>query len=298
MSSVAASRARTPRAATPQCVSGTNDSAEESRRAALRSFLRSRRTRLSPVALGLPAGGRRRANGLRREDVAEIAGVSLGWYARFELGQLTNVSERLIDSISDALKLDETERNYLRALARPLPAHPEPGAEIVPEMLRFVVESYMAGPAVLLGARLDLLAVNDIARLLELGSDHAGLESNIAWRAFVDPSTRDRVVDGDQRRRELAAILRYSYARHVGEPSYDELITAMSEASSDFLQAWESFEVRPLKFDELQLSVDGEVVTLSTIVLTAHAAPGQSVVLMRPTDGEHFDRLVVRLRTR
>ncbi len=88
----------------------TYDPAQETRRSALRSFLRSRRNRLTPTVVGLPEGGNRRARGLRREDVAEIAGVSLGWYARFELGQLTRVSERTIEAIAGALALDDAER--------------------------------------------------------------------------------------------------------------------------------------------------------------------------------------------
>jgi transcriptional regulator with XRE-family HTH domain len=245
--------------------------------------------------VGLPEGGQRRARGLRREDVAELSGVSLAWYARFELGQLASVSDRVIEAVSTALRLDETERNYLQALARPLHTAPQPEDAAIPAMLRFVVESYTAGPAALLGARLDLLVINDIARTLELGFDDAGLLSNLAWLAFVDPATRDRFLDGDQRRREIAAMLRFSYARHVGDRAYDDLIAAVTEASPEFARAWESFEVKPLEFNDLQLAAGGEVVTFSTIVLTTNAAPGHSVVLMRPGDPAQFERIIAQL---
>jgi transcriptional regulator with XRE-family HTH domain len=277
-------------------VSRTNDSADESRRTALRNFLRSRRNRLDPKTVGLPERAKRRARGLRREDVAEIAGVSLGWYARFELGQLTSVSERVVDSIAAALNLNETERNYLRALARPHRAEDEGVAERVPENLRFVVEAYTAGPAALLGSRLDLLVVNDIARSLEMGLNERGILSNIAWLSFVDPDSRDKFVDGDRRRQDIAAMLRYSYAQHLGEREYDELIAAISSASDEFVRAWNSFEVKPLEFDELQLRVRGEVVTFSSVVLSTNAAPGYSVVFMRPTDPDHFNNVLAHAR--
>jgi transcriptional regulator with XRE-family HTH domain len=155
-------------------IAAANDSIRESRQAALRVFLRAHRARVPAASVGLPLTSTRRLPGLRREDVAELAGVSLGWYARFELGQLDGVSERVTDAIARALQLNDAEAGYLRTLAHSMAlraGHQED--EGTSGVLRSVVEAHTAGPAGIFNSRYDVLASNAVAQrmLFDAGSD-------------------------------------------------------------------------------------------------------------------------------
>src|SRR5687768_8235070 len=141
-------------------------------RADIRDFLASRRARLSPEQVGLPAGGRRRrVPGLRREEVAVLAGVSTEWYTRLEKGHITGVSEDVLDAVAAALRLDEAEHAYLYDLARA--ARPRQRAAAsrrkpvkVPERIQWMLDSMHGSPAIIANGRLDILASNELGRAL------------------------------------------------------------------------------------------------------------------------------------
>src|SRR5258706_8650469 len=134
----------------------------------LRDFLRTRRARITPELAGLPAQtGLRRVPGLRREEVAYLAGVSIDYYVRLERGRNTSVSESVLDAVARALQLDATEREHLYALARPARRRPRvlPPQRVRPDLLR-VLDTVAAGPALLLGRRMAVLPANQLARAL------------------------------------------------------------------------------------------------------------------------------------
>jgi transcriptional regulator with XRE-family HTH domain len=134
----------------------------------LREFLRSRRARVTPAAAGLPSRlGARRVPGLRREEVAQLAGVSVDYYVRLERGRTANVSESVLDAVARALQLNDLERTHLFTLAKPSRSRPRPlPPQHVRPGLRLVVDSMTEVPVLVLGRRLDVLAANSLARAL------------------------------------------------------------------------------------------------------------------------------------
>jgi hypothetical protein len=179
-------------------------------------------------------------------------------------------------------------------LAVPIRAQAVPAREVVPDGLRFVVESFSAGPAAIIGPRLDMLVANDIARRVSPGFTGDGLRNNLAWLAFVDPEFAETFDDREKHLRDIAAMLRYACAQHVGEREYDELIESISERSADFARAWNAFEVKPIGSEDVALRIDGEVAVFSSVVLSASEAPELTVIFLKPTDPERFRELIAR----
>jgi len=189
-------------------------------RAQVREFLASRRARITPSQAGLPAyGGNRRVKGLRREEVALLAGVSIDYYIRMERGDLAGASEPVLDGVADALQLDEAEREHLQALARSArPAAPR-RARTSPATVRPVIQQVLdaitEAPAWVRNARHDILAVNPLARALYspvLDSAVAGptakRPANTTRFMYLDPAAREFFVDYDRMAADAAAMLR------------------------------------------------------------------------------------------
>src|SRR5882757_7596539 len=164
----------------------------------LREFLRSRRARITPGEAGLsPQPGARRVPGLRREEVAQLAGVSVDYYVRLERGRRVNASEAVLDALSRALRLDDTEREHLFALARPTrrPHRPLPPQRVRPGLYR-VLDTLTEIPALVVGHRTDILAANPMARALYTDFDALPhRDRNMARFMFLDETARDLYVD-------------------------------------------------------------------------------------------------------
>jgi transcriptional regulator with XRE-family HTH domain len=216
-------------------------------KAELREFLKSRRDRLRPADVGLSSGGQRRVPGLRREELAMLAGVSVDYYVRLEQGRDLTPSESVLDALARALRLDDTERAHLFALARPLRvpfATPDTGgnAEVRPS-----VQMLMDGldqPAFVMGRRMDILATNRMARALLTDFDaRPARERNHARWIFLDPATRDLYVDWPVVARDNVAILRHDVAQHPDDPELRELIGELSMASPEFRTWWAEHDV-------------------------------------------------------
>jgi len=217
----------------------------ELRRSQLAHFLRTRRAALQPEDVGLAGGGRRRTPGLRREEVAQLAGVGVTWYTWLEQGRDVRASLDVLESLARALRLSRAERTHLILLGRGEEPPPcKAPAERVSPSLRQLIEHLGPNPAYILGRRWDYLAWNDAASAL-LG-DFARIpraSRNHAWLTFTDPARREMFTDWECSARTLVGKFRADSARHIGDPEFESLISALRATSTEFARWWELHEV-------------------------------------------------------
>ena len=220
------------------------------RRDELRAFLRSRRARVSPADVGLPdEGARRRTPGLRREELAALAGVGVSWYTWLEQGRDIHPSPEVLDALARALRLDTAERATLFALARtelPLPsaAAADGGPDDDRAVLVRLVEALHPTPAYLLGPMTRILAWNPTASALFGSPDHLSPERrSLLWMLLVDPGEARYNPGREGTARNMVARFRSEYAQHAGEPAYEQFIAELRERSPWFVQWWGEHEV-------------------------------------------------------
>jgi transcriptional regulator with XRE-family HTH domain len=211
----------------------------------LGDFLRSRRERLSPETVGLPARRRRRTPGLRREEVAELAGIGIDWYVRREQGRAGGPSATTIDSLAEALRLDDTDRDHLRTLAR-RPARETFVRERVPEGTRRLVEG-LGRPAYVTGRRWDVLAWN--AEAAELFTDFGRLDEedrNILVHLLLTPEGRRLFGDGwaDQAG-HVTAQFRAAHDLWAPDPAFTGLADRLRRGCPEFAGWWDRHDVLP-----------------------------------------------------
>lgn len=216
----------------------------------LKEFLRSRRARLDPLSVDVSAGGRtRRVPGLRREEVAHLAGVSADYYSRLEQGRAVRASDEVLDAVARALRLDATERAYLFQIARVprrAPRRPPARVQRVRAGVRRVLETLdSTTPAFVFGRRMDVLAANRLARALM--TDFEALpprERNMLRYTFLDESTRELYADWESVARDNVGILRLDAGRHPDDPLLAELVGELSVKSAEFRRWWADHNVR------------------------------------------------------
>jgi len=214
----------------------------------IREFLTTRRARVTPEQAGLPAyGGNRRVKGLRREEVAMLAGVSIDYYVRLERGNLTGASESVLDALGRALRLDEAERDHLFALARA--AGPGPRRRRTPTSVRPAVQQVLDAitdaPAWMRNGRHDILAMNRLARALfaPVLADPRR-PANTTRFVYLDPAAPEFFVDWDRVAKDAAAMLRLEAGRNPHDPALIELIGELSTRSEIFRKRWASHDVQ------------------------------------------------------
>jgi transcriptional regulator with XRE-family HTH domain len=215
----------------------------DARRTELADFLKHRRAQVTPESAGLEANGRRRTPGLRREEVAQLAGVGLSWYTWLEQGRDIKPSPQVLDALARALRLDAAERAHVFHLARvelPLPAGDYP-REAPPE-LREIIDGLLPNPAYLIGPRADVLAWNRAAALV-IGEPTAAPDGrpNVLWWLFTTVGPQ-----GEQWRmtaRNTLARFRAEHARRIGDPDFAALVDALDQASPEFRALWPRHEV-------------------------------------------------------
>jgi transcriptional regulator with XRE-family HTH domain len=213
-------------------------SASGERRAELASFLRSRRARLSPADVGLLSGLRRRTPGLRREEVAQLAGVGVTWYTWLEQGRPINVSADVLDAVATVLRLNQAEHAHLYRLAE-MPEVPAkdlcPGA--LPPHTQGVLDAFADNPACVYSGKYDLLAWNRPYGALFPGLADEGAERNVLWHCFTAPEARNP-LGSPELLCHMVATARSAYADHVGEPEWTLWIQRLSAASPAFATMW------------------------------------------------------------
>ncbi|MFI6869769.1 helix-turn-helix transcriptional regulator [Nocardia sp. NPDC050406] len=214
---------------------------KEQRRAQLRDFLRTRRARITPGDVGLITSGRRRTPGLRREEVAQLAGVGVSWYTWLEQGRDINVSGEVLDAVSRALRLTEPERAHLHVLAGLLPprAHGPAAATVGPE-LRRLLDSWTPRPAILRDRYWNILGINDGTRAV-FGYDDA--DHNCLVTFFTNSRYRDLHTAWTAIAPDVVAAYRADAAHAPGDPGFHRVIDELATASTEFAELWARHDV-------------------------------------------------------
>jgi transcriptional regulator with XRE-family HTH domain len=227
---------------TPLAVDASRTGADP-RRSELGDFLRSRRERLSPKSMGLPAGKRRRTAGLRREEVAELAGIGIDWYTRLEQGRSVSPSATTIDALARALRLSKAEHEHLKALSRQAGRRAFT-REIVPPAVRRVVEG-LDLPAYLTGRRWDVLAWNAAAAELFAFDRVAEEDRNTLVSVLANPHTR-RLFGGtwEGEARRMVAEFRATHDLWAGDPAFVDLLDRLQRGCPEFTGWWEAHDIR------------------------------------------------------
>ncbi|MCH0563679.1 MULTISPECIES: helix-turn-helix transcriptional regulator [unclassified Streptomyces] len=262
------------------------------RRAELSKFLRTRRARLKPQDVGLPDFGRhRRVPGLRREELAQLAGVSVAYYTRLEQGNGRNVSAEVLDAIARALRLTDAEHAHLTHLAKPKQHKKKPAArqQHVRSALPQLLDAMDGVPAYVVGRRTEILAWNRMAAAVF--GDWSQLpveERNWARLVFLRPEYRDLFVNWEQKAIDIVAVLRMDAGCYPDDPRLSALVGELSVKSEDFRRLWATHDVKDknhglkrlrhplvgevdLHFESLRLT-DGSDQSL----VTYHAEPGSA----------------------
>ncbi|BFV60101.1 helix-turn-helix transcriptional regulator [Kitasatospora sp. CMC57] len=207
----------------------------------LAGFLRTRRSRVDPAAVGIPTDSRRRVEGLRREEVAHLSGVSVDYYVRLEQGRATQPSGQVLDALARVLGLDETEQGHLHRLARQRHRRAKvPGGRLRPELLR-VLDLVADAPALIMNHRLDVLAGNRLAGLL-YGRPLPGL--NIARHLFLEEPERGLYADRETCALDVVGHLRLAAGQYPEDPRLASLIGELAMGSERFRRLWARADVR------------------------------------------------------
>jgi transcriptional regulator with XRE-family HTH domain len=259
----------------------------------LAAFLRNRRARLAPREVGLDAGTRRRTPGLRREEVARLAGVGLTWYTWFEQGRNIQVSAHFLDRVAVALQLNAAERGHLFMLAQQRPPAIEPPRGDGPSPLLRRLLASLPHPSYVKTARWDVLdwspafsrVFGDLAHL-------PPARRNMLWLAFVHPKYRRMMANWENDARAMLASFRVEFARHGNDQAFHDLVRELSEESPEFRAWWREHDVLEpgegvkrfqhealgaLDFEHASFSVD--------------AAPGLRLVVYTPVPGDTTARV-------
>jgi transcriptional regulator with XRE-family HTH domain len=256
------------------------------RSAEVASLLRSRRERLQPGDVGLPAGPRRRTRGLRREEVAQLASISTTYYTFLEQGRDIRPSRQILDAVADALRLTEAERGYLHELVHGSRAFlagattARGGAEKLPAAVADLVDRLDPDPAYVSGRCWNVLAANRAARLL--WADWPSLpppERNIVWWTFMHPAARSVLVDWEAEAAAQLARFRAAAALHPGDPDFAALIERLHAGSPEVRSWWPRHDVAPLSSGTKRIRHPalGEV-TFQHVVLQLADDPEQKIV--------------------
>lgn len=232
----------------------------ERTRADLAAFLRTRRESLTPAEVGLPSGRRRRTPGLRREEVAALAGVGLTWYTWLEQGREIGVSAAFLDNLARVLKLDSAERRHLFLLAHERPPA-EPGKTwcVVPALVRRLMNDLDPHPAYVLNLRWDVLAFNPSADALFAFSAHPPHRRNFLWLLFTDTLFHQRFAHWEAQAPGILAGFRRDFTRASQEADIRELVDELERISPEFRQWWRRHDMHAPCNGIRQLMVDGRI---------------------------------------
>ena len=229
---------------------------DEIRRQELSNFLRTRRARISPTEVGLTAAQRRRTPGLRREEVARLAGISVTWYTWLEQKRPISVSGSTLDNLARVLQLDPIERTQLFQLALRQPVvDSRSQRETVSPRLQRMLDHNASMPSLVLGRRWDVLAWNQAARAFFVDFEQVPKDDrNLVWLYFTNSTLRSLIVDWPARARDVLARFRADYGRHAGDSYFVELIERLKSVSPEFAQWWPRHDILPLTEGSSQYS--------------------------------------------
>jgi transcriptional regulator with XRE-family HTH domain len=274
----------------------------------LGEFLYASRARLTPAGVGLVFAGRRRVPGLRREEIAMLAGVSPSYYTRLEQGQALNASAQVIDALSRALRLSDAEREHLHRLVRAGHARTapvEPAEETVDAGLAELLDTVGDAPAMVFGRRRDILAWNPAGHALFAGHlnprdvNDARRRPNATELVFLDPHTRELYVDWPEKALASVGHLRILASEYPTDARLLALIGLLTVESTEFAAMWTANTIRPSQSAvyRMQHPVVGRL-TITQQLLTTAQAPGQTLVICSaPRDSPSAGALSLLART-
>jgi transcriptional regulator with XRE-family HTH domain len=249
----------------------------------VRDFLTSRRAKITPAEAGLTSYGARRVPGLRREEVATLAGVSVDYYNRMERGNLAGASEGVLEAVAGALRLDEAERAHLFDLARAsrdrsAGRRRSPARRTVRPGIQWMIDAMTGGAAFVVNGRQDILAANQLGRALFAPLFEAAAPANMARFTYLDPRARDFHADWNRMARECVAALRTQAGRDPFDRDLSGLVGELSTHSEEFAALWATHNVRLHRTAEKRFRhpVVGEL-TLRYERLAVTADPGLEV---------------------
>ena len=259
--------------------------------AEIRDFLTSRRARIKPEEVGLTGYGPRRVPGLRREEVATLAGVSVDYYNRMERGNLGGASESVLDAMADALRLDEAERAHLYDLARASQPSARPrrrtGKRTVRPSVQWMLDSMTGSAAIAENGRLDALATNRLGRAFYSHLfDGSGRPVNFARFVFLDPRANEFFADWTRAAKDCAALLRFEVGRTSHDRELSDLVGELSTQSEEFRGHWAAHNVRLHNQGVKQFNhpVVGDL-ELSYNRIEVPADPGLAIIAYTPEPG-------------
>ncbi len=222
----------------------TSTQVHTSRREELGQFLKACRARIGPEEVGLPPGVRRRTSGLRREEVALLAGVGVTWYTWLEQGRPINASAQVLDAVARTLRMDHPEREHLYRLAELTPSRLPSSAEVVPESVREVLRALDPLPATVVNGRFDVLESNAAQEeFFREWHSLPCLHKNLLWCCVTEPAARKFLRNYDEEVPYMVARMRADYGRHVGDPAWEEDIRRLSALCPEFAELWARHEV-------------------------------------------------------
>ncbi|MEV7234682.1 helix-turn-helix transcriptional regulator [Streptomyces sp. NPDC051020] len=272
----------------------------DQRRAQLADFLRTRRLAIQPEEVGLPPRTSRRTPGLRREDVADLAGISTCWYSRLEQARNIRVSDHVLDSLADALRLSTEEHDYLLALAR---EDARSSASIapdgVPPALQRILDSQHPHPAIALGPRFNILAWNQARTdvygdLTKIPSEHR----HMLW-LFFGGYLRELIQNWEQSARSVLAEFRAATGLYVHEPWFTKLVRELSQNSKEFRGWWQQHEIEShhVTTREVWHPAVGRMV-LEESALVVDDRSGRRIILEIPQPGTGTENKLTALSRR
>ncbi|PRX50883.1 transcriptional regulator with XRE-family HTH domain [Prauserella shujinwangii] len=265
------------------------------RRDQLRDFLRTRRARLSPEDVGMPTAGRRRRPGLRREEVAVLAGVRVSWYTWLEQGRAINVSAQVLDAIAGALRLTEPERAHLYLLAGLNPPRAEGGRDDrVPAAMRGLLDAWSPRPALLRDRYWNVLATNEAARVVFGDGDD---DHNCLTAFFTNPRYRGVPAHWTSAAPAVVAAFRADAAHAPGDPGFGRVVDELGAVSPEFAALWARHDVGvPGPAVIAVRHPDAGELSFDKTTLVPADRPDRYVVLYLPVPGtgtgDRLDRLV------
>ncbi|WP_203885525.1 helix-turn-helix transcriptional regulator [Planotetraspora kaengkrachanensis] len=262
----------------------------------LGEFLRARRSITTPDQVGLPHVGRRRTSGLRRTEVAMLAGVSVDYYTRLEQGRERHPSDQVLLAVAQALTLDAEATEHLCELARGRPrvrSSVDQSDVVNPGVLRFV-QGCEHVSALVMNGRFDVLARNSLAEAIYKGMEHA---DNLLRLSFLNPSAPDFYPDWEEHSLVKVAHLRAAAGSDLQDPALVGLIEELSLASEEFRRMWARHDVRPVTSATIRFRhrVVGDLL-LGYHIFTIASSPSQQILMFEAEPGTRYERALSELR--
>jgi hypothetical protein len=292
------SPARGPRPVRADRAPAPGPPGEADRRRELAAFLRTRRARLKPEDVGLPGGRRRRTPGLRREEVAHLSRVSVTWYTWLEQARPIKASEQVLHAVARTLRLNATERLHLLRLAEAGADDPQPYAAAQGAVsgadMRTILDSMTTMPAAVYSTRFDVVMHNAAYRAMFPSVDRCPPGSrNVLWWTFTEPEVYEQFANARQELPHLVGMLRADYARHLGEPEWEQFIARLRAASGAFARLWSRHDVSQPGSDRTKVYRYGGVgdIRVRPTCLALTDAPEHRLLVLTPRDGDSTGRL-------